>query len=142
MIARISSWLADRILEPSQRAGRSELTLILTDDDGITPINQAAFGKAGATDVISFAYPPRQRGCVAFMGEVVVNAERAWTLGPRHNGADRELALYIAHGIQHLTGASDHTAILRARMRRKERAWLNQAGKEGLLQGLCLGASA
>lgn len=86
--------------------------------------------------MISFSYRPQPGGRGAGSGEVVVNAERAWQLGRDARRASAELALYIAHGLNHLTGASDHTARLRARMRRQELGWLKKAeaaGRLGLL---------
>jgi ssRNA-specific RNase YbeY (16S rRNA maturation enzyme) len=65
-----------------------------------------------------------------------VNAQRALAVGRRGPGVERELALYIAHGLQHLAGASDRTPALRARMRKRELAWLKQAEKKGLLKAL------
>jgi ssRNA-specific RNase YbeY (16S rRNA maturation enzyme) len=44
--------------------------------------------------------------------------------GPQHDGADAELALYIAHGFDHLSGADDNTPARRAAMRRTEMRWL------------------
>jgi rRNA maturation RNase YbeY len=121
-------------LEPLTRW--SELVLVLTDDDGIAPLNSAFLGKSAPTDVISFIYNrlPGEPGSGA--GEVVVNVERAWQLGRTPQPSSHELALYVAHGLHHLTGASDHTPRRRARMRRRELAWLKKATASGHLQGL------
>jgi ssRNA-specific RNase YbeY (16S rRNA maturation enzyme) len=62
---------------------------------------------------------------------VFVNAERARAEGLRRGGVADELALYIAHGCDHLAGASDRTPAGRARMRRREQAWLAEARRLG-----------
>jgi len=113
----------------------ASLTVILTDDVGMTQAQQATFGRTEPTDVVSLRYDPvppeKQKGD----GEVVVNVQRAHDVG-RRTGPSRELALYLAHGCNHLTGASDHTPALRAAMRRNETAWLRKADRLDLLEGL------
>ena len=48
--------------------------------------------------------------------------------------ADRELALYLAHGCDHLTGADDATPAGRARMRRRELGWLRELALTRLIR--------
>ncbi len=96
-----------------------EVTLLLTDDAGITQYNREFFGKDRPTDVISFRYEPVP-GEKGTTGDLIVNVERAVQTGPGHSGIDSELALYIAHGFNHLSGADDNTPARRAAMRRTE----------------------
>ncbi len=139
-VKRLTRWLLRQALGPHPRPWK-EASLVLTDDAGITPVNRAHFGKDRPTDVISFRYEPLPGEPPGLSGEVIVNAQRARQVGRTPENASRELALYIAHGCLHLTGASDRTAALRARMRRQETAWLAQAERRGLIRGLCgLGA--
>jgi len=112
------------------------VTVVLTDDAGIIPLNRRYFGKNRATDVISFAFEALPGETDGLRGEVFVNAERAMQIGRSNEKTDRELALYIAHGINHLSGATDHTPRERAAMRRREQAWLRRAGSLGYLDGL------
>jgi rRNA maturation RNase YbeY len=122
-----------KALQPTR--GWGELSVILVDDDGIIPVQQACFGKHVPTDVISQVYEPMPPEPDLSTGDVIVNVERARQVGGS-GGSSRELALYLAHGCQHLTGASDHTPALRAAMRRRETAWLKAADAAGLLDGL------
>ncbi len=103
-----------------------ELTIHLLDDAGIAPVNQAVLGHAGPTDVITQRYEPIPGEPGGLVGELFVNVEQALQAAPRRAGwsADRELALYLAHGCDHLAGADDATPRTRARMRRRELAWL------------------
>ena len=113
-----------------------ELSLVLTDDAGISQINRQYLGRQEPTDVISFRYSslPGEDGATA---EIFVNVERAVLVAPRHGGnPDRELALYIAHGCDHLTGEDDDTPAKRLRMRRRELRWLREAEQEGLANGI------
>ena len=101
----------------------------MTDDAGITQVNATHLAKHEATDVISFYYEPipgeDERACA----ELIVNVERAIEEGDRRKGwsASRELALYIAHGCDHFSGADDSTTAGRNRMRRRELRWLKDA---------------
>ncbi len=112
-----------------------ELHVILTDNTGILRYNRAAFGRDTMTDVITMTYAPAP-GLPAWSGELIVNAALARELGPRYGGAGRELALYLAHGCDHLTGGVDDTPAERRQMRQRELRWLAAAAKAGLLAPL------
>ena len=113
----------------------NEVSLLLTDDAGISRVNCEYLHRDGPTDVMSFRYEPLP-GEEAFCGEIIVNVQRAWEKGPAYGGVSRELALYIAHGCDHLTGETDRMRRGRVRMRRRELRWLEEAGKAGLVTGL------
>lgn len=96
--------------------------MILAGDAGIAAAHARCFGAPAVTDVISQAYRPLSPSD-GWRGDIVVNVRRAAAIGGSH-GADDELALYIAHGCDHLCGARDDTPRRRAAMLRRERAWL------------------
>lgn len=106
-------------------------------------MNERFFGRRETTDVISLplASVPGDDGKTS--GEIFVNAEQAIRgadaiKGGRSRNWDlsKELALYIAHGCDHLTGASDSDRRSAARMRRRELRWIARAGESALLEGL------
>lgn len=114
-----------------------EITLTLVDDAQIRPLKKRYWHQDLTTDVIAFAYaapPPAAMG--TRLGDVVVNIQQAIQIGAQRGGAAHELGLYIAHGLDHLSGADDDTARQRRRMRRRELAWLLRARASGLLRGL------
>jgi len=115
-----------------------EVTIHLLNDTGIEPINQAIMNHAGATDVITQRYDACPGEPEGVIGELFINVQRACTIS-RAKGwtKQQELALYLAHGFDHLTGADDATAQERAAMRRRERRWLEltQDYISGLLRG-------
>lgn len=115
----------------------NEISLVLADDKQIQAVNRSFLGHDYPTDVISFTYPTIP-GEETFLlsGEMIVNAAMALRLGRRYGGAGRELALYIAHGCDHLAGADDNTPPRRRRMRNRELAWIRQAKAAGLLPHL------
>ena len=133
-LRRLSRWLANRILPCAE--SWSEITVLFTDHDGIIPVNRSCFSKNGTTDVISLAYAPVPESPDRYAGEIVVNVEKALEEGPAHGGCADELALYLAHGIHHLAGASDRTPTLRSKMLRQERGWVGEAVRKGLLDNL------
>lgn len=113
-----------------------EVTIHLLDDEGIAPINAAIMAHDGATDVITQRYEPCPGEPDGLIGELFVNVERATRAAPRRAGwsADRELALYLAHGCDHLTGADDGTPAERTLMRRRELTWLRRLPLTQLFQ--------
>ncbi len=112
----------------------SEVCIVLVDDALITQTNREYFAKDRPTDVISFRYDPVPGEDDAWSGDLIINVDRAVQVGPDHQGPDYELALYIAHGFDHLTGAEDDTDSRRKKMRATETRWLREAGD--LAEGL------
>ena len=113
-----------------------EVTIHLLDDAGIAPVNAAIMAHDGPTDVITQRYEPCPGEPDGLIGELFVNVERAARVAPRRAGwsSDRELALYLAHGCDHLTGADDGTPAERTLMRRRELAWLRRLPLTPLFQ--------
>ncbi len=88
----------------------SELSLVLTDDPGITVLNQDYLGRPGPTNVLAF---PMAEGQFAEMnpgllGDVVVSVDTAWREAA-DNGLepDEHFMRLVIHGILHLLG-HDH----------------------------------
>jgi len=103
-----------------------EVTVVLQDDAQSDEVHRGIMGVEGATDVITQAYeaiPPEPEGVY---GELYVNVDQAVRAAPRRRGwsAAKELLLYVAHGMDHLSGADDHSPEDYARMRRRELGWL------------------
>jgi len=103
----------------------SSLTLILTDDAESARLNKLLLDHDGPTDIITQAYAPFP-GETGISAELFINLDRAWQVGGtcHKNSPNRELLLYIAHGLDHLSGRDDSTPGQRRAMRRRERAWL------------------
>jgi probable rRNA maturation factor len=116
--------LAERLAQADPGTDWGEISVVLTDDEGITGPNREFFGKNRPTDVISFRYDQVPGEAAGATGDLIVNVECALREGPSHDGPGAELALYIAHGFDHLSGADDDTPQKRAAMRRTETRWL------------------
>lgn len=103
-----------------------EVVVVLQDDAASDEAHRAIMNIAGATDVITQGYaaiPPEPEGVY---GELYVNCDQALRVAPKRRGwsAAKELLLYVAHGMDHLSGADDHAPADYARMRRRELSWL------------------
>ena len=104
-----------------------EVVVHLVRDAASRELHQVIMGVTGATDVITQAYdavPPEAPG---LYGELFVNTDQALRCAPRRKGWSpaKELLLYIAHGMDHLSGADDCAEADYNRMRRRELKWLN-----------------
>ncbi len=110
-----------------------EISIALLDDDGMRELNKLFLGRNATTDVLSFRYGRQSGQPETIAGECIINAQRALHLGPRHGGAARELALYLAHACDHLAGEEDDNEQRRRRMRRRELRWLREAKNRNLL---------
>ena len=109
-----------------------EIIIAVQDDAASDEAHRAILGVAGATDVITQRYdamPPEPDGVY---GELYVNADQAMRFvaqmkRPRRGwSAASEFLLYVAHGMDHLSGADDREPADYIRMRRRELAWLRQ----------------
>ena len=103
-----------------------EVVVHLVRDAVSDELHRAIMGVTGATDVITQAYeaiPPEPPG---LLGELFVNVDQARRAAPRRRGWSpaKELLLYVAHGMDHLSGADDHAPDDYRRMRRRELTWL------------------
>jgi len=105
-------------------ASWESVTVILVDDRESGDIHEKTFGDPSPTDVITLSYRDGISGKLS--GELIVNVQRAIEEGTRRPkwGLAKELALYLAHGLDHLTGETDDTPAARRRMRRRELRWM------------------
>lgn len=105
-----------------------DVTVILQDDVFSAEVHEAVNGVAGPTDAITQPYDPMPGEDSGIYGEVYVNCERALSAAPVREGwsPEKELLLYIAHGMDHLSGAGDLLPADRRRMRRRELGWIRE----------------
>ncbi|MEN7972582.1 MAG: rRNA maturation RNase YbeY [Verrucomicrobiota bacterium] len=133
---RLTDWLGEKLTAKTAPKTWEEVSIVLVDDEGITQTNREYFGKNRPTDVISFRYDPIPGENEAWSGDLVVNVDRAIQEGTARGDIDYELALYIAHGFNHLSGAEDDTPEKRKKMRATETAWLRMAAEKNLIATL------
>jgi len=102
------------------------VTVILQDDAFSAEVHEAINGATGATDVITQRYDAMPGEPDGVYGELYVNVDQALRVAPKRRGWSpaKELLLYVAHGMDHLSGADDLKPKDYARMRRRELKWL------------------
>ena len=123
---------ARRLKQIAQSVGAplTGLSIVLVDDVGIAPLNKQFHHTDGPTDVLSFDYGEGQ-------GELIVSVEHAVTQARQYRSTpSRELALYVIHGLLHLTGYDDLAPRARARMRAAECKALAAVEVRGLIQSV------
>ena len=102
------------------------VAVVLQDDARSAEVHLAVNGAEGPTDAITQAYDAMPGEEPGVYGEVYVNCDRARRAAPRRRGWSpaKELLLYVAHGMDHLSGADDLDPRGYDAMRRRELAWL------------------
>ena len=102
------------------------VTVILQDDAFSAEVHEAINGAKGPTDVITQCYDAMPGEEEGIYGELYVNTDQALRVAPKRRGwsAAKEILLYVAHGMDHLSGADDLKPRDYDRMRRRELRWL------------------
>lgn len=111
------------------KLGSAELSLSLVRDPAIRKLKRAYFGIDAVTDVLSFPAGDFPGPGPTPLGDIVISLDTARRAAKEFDSTlERELALYLAHGLLHLLG-HDHQAPRAARaMERLERKLLGHAG--------------
>ena len=102
--------------------------IILQNDLFSAVVHEAINGAQGPTDVITQRYDAMPGEADGVYGELYVNVDQAVRAAPKRRSWSpaKELLLYVAHGMDHLSGADDLTPADYDRMRRRELAWLRE----------------
>jgi probable rRNA maturation factor len=137
--------LARAVLK-AERVSQAEISIALVDDQTMRDINSRFLGHNFSTDVLSFplddAPQRRKRGRMArrglrtqrsrqkrLSGEVVICTQTAARAAHECGTTfEREVALYLVHGLLHLCGYDDQTPAQRKAMRRREAELLPDQG--------------
>lgn len=88
-----------------------EMTLVITDDEGIQGLNRDFLGIDAPTDVLAFSAQEGAEGFVAapemggYLGDVIVSYPRAVAqANEQDHSVKQELNLLVVHGVLHLLG--------------------------------------
>lgn len=102
--------------------------MLLCDANEISELNRKYLGRAGPTDVLSFAQDavPREGKATgqgaALLGDVVICPEVALRQGEKRGvSVEVETLDLLAHGILHLLGYRDDTSAMRRRMLKRQK---------------------
>lgn len=93
------------------QARPGELTLVVTDDEGIRALNRDFLGIDAPTDVLSFSAQEDSGPFVAapeaggYLGDVILSYPRAIEQAREQgHSTEQELNLLVVHGVLHLLG--------------------------------------
>lgn len=93
-----------------------EISILIISDPRMAELHQRFMNQPGPTDVLTFQH-----------GEIFISADTARANAVRFNtSVDRELQLYIVHGLLHLHGFDDRDAKSERKMRAAEKAVLSK----------------
>ena len=119
------------------RKDTAELNITFFSSQKIRVLNRVYLGRDKATDVIAF--PAGGKGtCIGFagtkkdkfLGDIAISSDRASRNACSYGMTFmEELALYVIHGILHLSGHDDIRAKDRDKMRKKEDELIQKARK-------------
>jgi probable rRNA maturation factor len=109
--------LADAVLAGEAICGRAEISLVVTDDEGIRAVNRRYRGVDAATDVLSFSLMPggdsfvTPPGQALQLGDIIISSQRCIAQAHELNHSVRqELAELFVHGLLHILGYDHETA--------------------------------
>ena len=105
-----------------------EVAVVLQRDASSAEVHAAINGVDGPTDVVTQRYDAMPGEEPGVYGELYVNCDQAVRAAPGRKdwSVAKELLLYVAHGMDHLSGADDLSPADYSRMRRRELAWLRR----------------
>ncbi|MCK6448952.1 MAG: rRNA maturation RNase YbeY [Planctomycetes bacterium] len=110
--------------EHGGRAGAA-WSVVFVSDRELAALHAQWLDDPSTTDVITFDL----EGGAGPAGELYVSVDRAVAVSRARGGSvERELALYLVHGVLHLCGYDDRLPSARRRMRRAERRVLESLG--------------
>ena len=96
-----------------------EIEVSIVSDDEIARVHADFLGDPAPTDVITFHH-----------GEIIVSADTAARQGAEHDqDIDRELALYVIHGLLHLAGWNDEDTAEQKQMHALQEEILDKAAQ-------------
>jgi len=121
-----------RTVWEDEGGGAAQISIAVVGDRRMAKFTQRYTGRRYRTDVLAFDLTdPTDREQI---GQIIVNCplarERAAALNV---GASAELALYLVHGLLHLTGWNDRRATEAHRMHRRSLRYLRELGFETTL---------
>lgn len=117
-LSAIRSLIKYTIKKEGMKGADVEISVLLVNDKGIEELNKQYLGRARPTDVISFRMweGPFYKLHPELLGDVVVNVAQAKREG---RNFEKELFIYIVHGLLHLLGYIDDTKENTKRMQRR-----------------------
>ena len=120
-----------------QKVKQAKLSLVFVTQGKIRTLNRKYLKRFFATDVLAFDFTNQTHAQKATLkkidgldGEIIISIDAALKQSKMYDAPlEKEITLYIIHGILHLQGYDDHRLTDVRRMRKKEEELLNLVGK-------------
>jgi probable rRNA maturation factor len=113
------------------------LSINLVGKPDIKSLNKKYFKKPFTTDVIALGYSAKKHAYglrnldYSYLGDIIICPDIAMQNARKYGvGFDREMALYVIHGMLHLLGFSDRGAAKRKKMQEKQEEVLSKVWRE------------
>lgn len=120
------------ILKLIKKPQETRVEVIFLNDDSMRSFNRIYKKRDCYTDVLSFKIDLTEFKSKGFLGEILISIDRAYVNAKNFKTEpEKELALYIIHGILHLFGYEDEKERDRLRMSKKESEVLNRLCERG-----------
>ena len=133
------SWvgrIAQQVLKAEGVAPPYEVSVVFTDSETVRRLNRDYRGMDEPTDVLAFYMLPQKEAADFFalppdgvtrLGEVIISYPQAVEQAKeQEHSTERELALLIIHGILHLLGYDHEEPEEEAKMRTREKEFLEK----------------
>lgn len=109
-----------------------KISVVLCDNPTIKKINKKFLGHNYATDVITFPLADSYDPC--YLGEIIVSVEQAVRMAAQYSQSwEKELLLYVIHGMLHLLGYNDQKCKEKKTMEKKQEEILGTIVCEGVM---------
>lgn len=122
----IRNWIGDVIHHNNRQVG--DINIIISNDDYLLKINQEYLQKDYLTDIIAFNYNSQE----LIQGDLFISHQRVGDNARQFSvSKNLEMKRVIIHGILHLLGWNDSTALEKQAMHQKEDEylkWLKDVG--------------
>lgn len=106
----------------------AKISLFFCDNKIIRRLNRKYFHKTSSTDVIAF--PLQDKLNPDYLGEIVISVEEAVKASKNYDyNWQKEIILYLVHGILHLIGYNDTTESAKKIMERRQKEILDKIYK-------------
>ncbi len=106
------------------RFRQAEVSFLFVNDTTIKKLNRKFKKENRPTDVLAFSQlegKPSPDCVIGLLGDVIISVDTTKRQAPLYgNSFERELSLYMVHGILHLLGYDDQNPRSRKIMRKKE----------------------
>jgi len=115
--------ITKKVLELEKKKGFG-LSITYVTDAQIRRLNKKYRGEDSYTDVLAFSMIEGRhiRGEVGYLGDIVISLDAAKRQAKYFDSTkDKELKLYLIHGILHLLGYDDQTKRHIGKMKKRER---------------------